>query len=152
VTRASSSACSSGSSSMEPAAWRLRLVYVFCAVAFDASRDICVVARRRRSRSGAYASRATARNGDERRRAQNSGKALVVRPAIDARKVCCLRRRRAPPGAIDAYVTTLRNALARGGRADRRAVLRGLVRLLAIAAHGAHRWSSCVQAMISLAR
>ena len=37
VTRASSSACSSGSSSMDPAAWRLRWLRV-CAVAFDASR------------------------------------------------------------------------------------------------------------------
>ena len=37
VTRASSSACSSGSSSIEPAAWRLRWFTCFVAVAFERS-------------------------------------------------------------------------------------------------------------------
>ena len=131
VTRASSSACSSGSSSMEPAAWRLRWVTWFVAVAFERSRS-------RGRRLARY------------RRRRPLARRWFVEPSTRDANLCCSCRRRAPPGAIDAYVTTLRNALARGGRAFRRAVLRGLVRLLAIAAHGAHCWSSAVQGMISL--
>ena len=111
------------------------LVYVVCGAACDASRAVLCW-----------------RGGGRRvdaSRANTLARRWLVEPSTRDANLCCSGRRRAPPGAIDAYVTTLRNALARGGRAFRRAVLRGLVRLLAIAAHRAHRWSSSARKLIS---